>query len=136
MGSIVGNRGRTARATTRATARATTRATVLAAALVTACLLAGCMNGHGNGAEDAPPQGQIVPPGATAPLPPADPVDDCEASGVQDLIGKDRAAISGMRFAHPLRVIEHGQPVTMDFNPQRLNIQLARSGKITAITCG
>lgn len=125
MGFIVGNRGRTA------------RATALAAALVTASLLAGCMTGDGNGsgnrAEDAPPDA-ISPPDVTAP--PADPVDDCEASGLQDLIGKDRAAISGMRFAHPLRVIEHGQPVTMDFNPQRLNIQLARSGKITAITCG
>lgn len=51
-------------------------------------------------------------------------------------MGQDRAAISGMRFAQVLRVFEEGQPVTMDFNPERLNIQYSKRGKIQAVTCG
>ncbi|MGQ4660830.1 I78 family peptidase inhibitor [Lysobacter sp. F6437] len=35
-----------------------------------------------------------------------------------------------------VRVIEPGQPVTMDFNPDRLNINVNERGAITGLKCG
>ncbi len=88
-------------------------------------LLSGCM-GLGEAEAEQPVPMPSVP----------DQPGTCGAGELAHLIGKDRSAISGMRFAHPLRVIAPGQPVTMDFNPDRLNIQLTKSDKIAAITCG
>ena len=94
--------------------------------------LSGCMGLGQKGA--APDQPATQPPVLSPGLP--DPSGTCGAAQLSHLIGQDRSAISGMRFAHPLRVIEPGQPVTMDLNPDRLNIQLTKSGKIAAINCG
>ena len=62
--------------------------------------------------------------------------DTCRAEPLQDLVGQDRAVLSGMRFAQVLRVYEEGQPVTMDLNPERLNIQYSKRSKIQSVTCG
>lgn len=91
-------------------------------------LLAACVSPF----EGAPPAAE-APPAAAAPEPQKD---TCGAAALQGLVGQDRAAISGMRFAQVLRVFEEGQPVTMDFNPERLNIQYSKRGKIQAVTCG
>ncbi len=70
------------------------------------------------------------------PAPVAASEDTCGAAALQGLVGQDRAVLSGMRFAQVLRVYEEGQPVTMDLNPERLNIQYSKSGKIQSVTCG
>lgn len=73
-------------------------------------------------------------PVANFPVVPA--ADTCGAGPLQDLVGQDRAVLSGMRFVQVLRVYEEGQPVTMDLNPDRLNIQYSKRGKIQSVTCG
>lgn len=60
----------------------------------------------------------------------------CGAEGLQHLVGQSRASISGMRFAHPLRVYGQNQPITMDLNPDRLNIEIGRGGIIQRVSCG
>lgn len=67
---------------------------------------------------------------------PPPPPDDCGASGLTSLIGQDRKVLDAMKFANPVRVIEPGSAVTMDYISSRLNIELDGSGKITRLTCG
>ena len=62
--------------------------------------------------------------------------DDCGASDLVYLVGKDGKVLDGMRFAGPVRILEFGQPMTMDLNPARLNIQKNRSGKVARVWCG
>lgn len=71
---------------------------------------------------------------ATSPIAPSE--DTCGAGALQGLVGQDRAVLSGMRFAQMLRVYEEGQPVTLDLNPGRLNIQHSKRGRIQSVTCG
>ncbi|WP_238991720.1 I78 family peptidase inhibitor [Gemmobacter caeruleus] len=94
------------------------------------CLgLTGCIGGGG---EVTPPEMPAAPPAA-----PDGTGDACGAATLQHLVGQPRGAISGMRFAHPLRVYEEGQPVTMDFSPERLNVELSPGGaRIRRISCG
>lgn len=73
-------------------------------------------------------------PVANVPVVPSE--DTCGAVPLQDLVGQDRGVLSGMRFAQVLRIFEEGQPVTMDLNPERLNIQYSKRGKIQSVTCG
>ena len=69
--------------------------------------------------------------------PPAQPEpDDCRASELQGLAGQPGTVLAGMRFSQVLRVIEYGMPVTMDYNPARLNIELDRRGVIERVSCG
>ena len=67
---------------------------------------------------------------------PEPPQDMCGAGGLQTLLGQDRSVLSTMRFAVPIRIIEFNQAVTMDFNPNRLNILLDRAGVISRVWCG
>ena len=41
-----------------------------------------------------------------------------------------------MRFSQDVRIIEYGMAVTMDYNPERLNIQLDRRDVIERVNCG
>lgn len=77
--------------------------------------------------------GCVAPPVAT-PVQPAP--DECGAAPLQYLLGQPRQAIGGMTFTKPVRIIEPGQAVTMDYNPQRLNIELDGNGRISRIACG
>ncbi|WP_151718712.1 I78 family peptidase inhibitor [Gemmobacter serpentinus] len=97
-----------------------------AAALMLLGALAGCVPAGGG----AP----VNPPSGPAPVAPAG--GSCGAEGLQGLVGKSRASISGQRFAHELRVYEEGQPITMDYNADRLNIEVSRSGTILRVSCG
>ena len=75
-----------------------------------------------------------VPPD---PVPPALPPDDaCGAPGLQGLVGQPRRVLETMKFGVPVRVIEPGMAVTMDYSPNRLNIELDDEGTITRVTCG
>lgn len=88
-----------------------------AAVLGLAMALAGCV-------VEAPPVPDLPPEGA------------CGAPGLQGLVGQHRRVLETMRFAVPVRVIEPGMAVTMDYSPQRLNIELDAGGRITRVSCG
>jgi hypothetical protein len=69
-------------------------------------------------------------------MPPEDIVDACVAAELQDLVGQPAAVATAITFAVPVRIIEPGMAVTMDFNPQRLNIEIGEGGLIARIFCG
>ena len=60
----------------------------------------------------------------------------CGAEGLQGLAGQYRSVLASMTFKGPVRVIEPGMAVTMDYNAARLNVELDGAGKITRLTCG
>lgn len=60
----------------------------------------------------------------------------CGAEGLQGLVGQYRGVLAAMTFKGPVRVIEPGMAVTMDYSPSRLNIELDAAGKITRVYCG
>lgn len=94
-------------------------------------------------APPAPPPPPIVaPPPAPAPPPPAPPAapaeaDTCGRAEHASLVGRNRSEIPV--FAQParVRVACASCPVTMDFNPARLNIFYNEtSGVIEQVRCG
>ncbi len=80
----------------------------------------------------------LVLAGCVAPLPEPDPgpVGSCGASELQGLVGQRGSVLDGMRFSQEIRVIQPGMAVTMDFNPDRLNIWLDDRDVIERVTCG
>lgn len=60
----------------------------------------------------------------------------CGASGMQTLIGKDDDVLAAMTLPQGTRFIYPGKPVTEDYRPGRLNIDVSQSGKITGVWCG
>ena len=60
----------------------------------------------------------------------------CGASGLQDLLGRDKSVLAAMTFPVGTRVIEPGTAVTEDYRADRLNIDVDASGKITGVWCG
>lgn len=64
------------------------------------------------------------------------PATTCEAAPYQQWVGKDSASLAGMDTPYTLRIIRPNQPVTMDFNPSRLNVETDSKGLITAVRCG
>lgn len=100
-------------------------------------LLAGC-------ASDAPMPPPIAPPApiyAPPPPPPPRPVqptrDQCGAGALQTLVGKPRTEIPVPVNPGARRVYCTTCPVTMDFNPFRLNIVYDQeSGLVREVKCG
>lgn len=60
--------------------------------------------------------------------------DTCNAAAYQSLIGQD--AVVDLSLPEPKRTFRIGDPVTTDFNAERLNVQLDDTDTIVAITCG
>jgi len=81
-------------------------------------LLAACVTEGGPGAGPAPGTG------------------DCGAAGLQQLVGQPASTLETMRFSQPLRVINPGQMVTMDYIEARLNISVDEAGRISRVSCG
>lgn len=86
-----------------------------------------------------PPQStppSTLPPSSTGANPPASADTACRASSLQHLVG--RPLPQPFPAAGPVRIFTTGQPVTMDHNPQRLNVEVNPDGsrRIIAITCG
>lgn len=79
-----------------------------------------------------------VEPGPGGPYPPVTPggVNQCGALDLQFLVGGPASALNTMRFNKPVRVIRPGMAVTMDYLPDRLNIELDRTGRISRVSCG
>lgn len=109
------------------------RAMVLGALLA----LAGCSSVglQGTGEPAAPPQPRVLgastaPPGGT-----------CSEQGAQWAVGRSSTAQvveqarvrAGARMA---RVLRPGQAVTLEFDGERLNLQVDAAGKVVAARCG
>lgn len=65
----------------------------------------------------------------------------CRAAGAEAELGKtaDEKIVDDARYAAGAmrtRVIRPGQPVTMDADPQRLNIEVDETGRIRRLRCG
>ena len=63
-------------------------------------------------------------------------VDTCGAVALQDLVGKDGKTLSAVVQRKGTRIFTHGAALTMDFIPDRLNVELDGSGTILRIFCG
>jgi len=74
-------------------------------------------------------------PGPVNPVPPAA-EDTCGAAGLASLIGQPVSQFNRQARQGPARVIRPGQPVTMDYNPLRLNVLLDADDRIVGLSCG
>lgn len=103
------------------------------AAVLSGLLLFGCASPP----PPAPPPAPTAPPATVAP-PPADPTPDaCGAGQHQNLVGRPRTQIPIPIKPALQRVACDSCPITMDFNPDRLNFFFdAATGRITKIACG
>ncbi|MHA6344945.1 I78 family peptidase inhibitor [Roseivivax sp. CAU 1761] len=61
--------------------------------------------------------------------------DTCGAAGYRSLIGKNIAAVTLPADA-PIRILGPDSMATMDFRPDRLNIETDRGGYILRLRCG
>jgi hypothetical protein len=84
-------------------------------------LLAGCVD------TGAPPSIAVEPPLGE---------DTCGLAPARTLIALDASAIAILQRSGPVRVIGPDQPVTMDYNPERLNVFTTAQGRIERVTCG
>lgn len=62
--------------------------------------------------------------------------DACGAGGLQHLLGTDAAAFDFAALDVPVRIIPPGTAVTMDYSPDRLNVETDEAGLILRIRCG
>lgn len=74
--------------------------------------------------------GTAAGPAATA----AD--DACGAAGFQNLVGTSVGTLDASSLPEPRRVIFPGQPVTMDFRQERLNVEIGPDDKVVRVFCG
>ncbi|EQB09091.1 MAG: hypothetical protein K0R64_2643 [Novosphingobium lindaniclasticum] len=77
---------------------------------------------------------------AEAPPPPPSMEPSCGADQLAAYVGQPAsdeaiAAITAWRGGKPMRVLKPGTAVTMDFRPDRLNVQVDEQGKIKGFTC-
>lgn len=94
-------------------------------------LLAGCASPPAS----APPPAS--PPAAPPPPPPRPVADLCRAGEHRHLVGRPRAEIPVPVNPSEQRVACTTCPVTMDYNPRRLNFLFdAASGVIREVKCG
>lgn len=61
--------------------------------------------------------------------------DQCGAAALQSLVGQPQAVLDAMTFPEGTRIIQPGMPVTMDYRPDRLNIQIGEDGLIKSVHC-
>lgn len=125
------------------------RAPLLVLPFSLALLLAACAQDGGaqTSSQQVP---QALTPTMPAPAPPpadAAPANDdataaCDAAPAQAFLGKpaDEATVAAARDAAgatgDLRVIKPGQPVTMDYRHDRLNVEVDDHNVIVRIHCG
>ena len=98
--------------------------------LVLIMLVAGCSEG---GAVD---RVRSSFDGAPPPEPLPRPSDSCHSEVFRGYEGRSGAALEGIVFAQPVRIIGPGDPVTEDYSPVRINFDLDQTGTIIRIWCG
>ncbi len=59
----------------------------------------------------------------------------CGAEKLQGLVGQPENVVAAMSFAQPVRIIRPGTAVTMDYRPDRLNIEIDASGRVARVHC-
>nr|WP_275982051.1 I78 family peptidase inhibitor [Frigidibacter sp. ROC022] len=64
------------------------------------------------------------------------PSDSCNSAGFRGFVGQSSAALGTVFIPEPYRVLEEGAPVTQDYNPIRLNFDLATDGTVVRVWCG
>lgn len=75
--------------------------------------------------------------GGGASTPPSDAPDQCKAAQYQSYIGRNRVSLPARPEGETWRVTCTTCPVTMDYNPSRLNILYdQQTGLIRKLTCG
>lgn len=62
--------------------------------------------------------------------------DACGAAAYADLVGTHHEAHDFTQPGRALRIIAPDSAVTMDYNPERLNVAVDKDGVITRIWCG
>lgn len=92
-------------------------------------------------ASPSPPPAPVTPPpvaeAPTIPLPPPPPPDSCGARDLQWLVGQPRSRIPVPTDPSRRRVACTTCPVTMDYNPSRLNVFFdADTGIVKEVKCG
>lgn len=108
-----------------------TRAIVLAGLLA----LAACSTAPESPPPAPPPP--VAPSPAPPPVSPPPPSDACDARSHQYLVGRPRSEVPAPVNPNLRRVTCTTCPVTMDFNPNRLNIFFdAATGIIKEVRCG
>lgn len=76
------------------------------------------------------------PPATKEPTTPA-PADACGAAERQDWVGRARSSLPSAPAGAIWRIYETGQPVTMDFNAARLNIEInPDTQNVVRLSCG
>lgn len=60
----------------------------------------------------------------------------CAAPQLQGLLGQPATKLQLMRFAYQVRIIRRSRAVTMDYLPDRLNIEIDADEKISRVYCG
>lgn len=61
--------------------------------------------------------------------------DTCPAASFQGLVGQPRAVLGQMLFPAGTRIIGAHDPVTADFNPARLNVEIGHNDRIAKVAC-
>lgn len=73
--------------------------------------------------------------GCVAEVPPEPVENACGAAELQVLVGQPAAVLQTMKFGTQTRIIRPGMAVTMDYRPDRLNIDIDHSEQITRVYC-
>lgn len=63
------------------------------------------------------------------------PKDECSASQYQGLVGQPASVLGSMNFPIGTRIIQPGSAVTMDYRPDRLNLEISTNQRIEKISC-
>ncbi|MDO8883497.1 MAG: I78 family peptidase inhibitor [Pseudotabrizicola sp.] len=59
----------------------------------------------------------------------------CGADALQGLVGQPASVLQTMRFGQETRIIRPDMAVTMDYRPDRLNIEIDRAERISRVHC-
>jgi hypothetical protein len=61
---------------------------------------------------------------------------ECAAEQFQVLVGQRASEVHTDSLPYPHRVYAHGDPVTMDYRPDRLNVVTDARGVVISVACG
>lgn len=95
-----------------------------AAALLCLMALSACADPIPSRAGDPDPSSPAAASGA------------CGAAGQSALIGQPVSRFSAQARQGPARIMRPGQPVSLDYNPLRLNVLLDADERIVGVSCG